>query len=346
MQRIDGLLRNELVAFIVAAVITTVVYVPLAGLLTGARTQALAQSLVTLQEHAPHLHQAVVVGVPELAGWMGERGVWLDVGAVEYRARQAKAGLSKAIEEARESAVATGSTTQPTEPDETIAGVLSGMSTSGWSRFFGYEQYACYVLSLWVALVLWHRWDELKRESKHLHRRLVEAAPGQVFMPEQVPEVLDSVHRAVPASSWCGTLVAGVLDRFATSRDVAAATATLQSECEGYVIDQDTRLAMIRYAIWAVPSIGFIGTVRGMGMALSAADNPAKLPEVVGYLAVAFDTTLVALLLSIVLMFATHAFQKAYELLAQRVHRKLEAEVLHRLFVPARGEAVLVGGDD
>ena len=69
---------------------------------------------------------------------------------------------------------------------------------------------------------------------------------------------------------------------------------------------------MIRYLIWAIPSIGFIGTVRGIGEALSLADK-ALAGDIAGMtnsLGVAFNSTLVALLISIFLMFIFHQLQR------------------------------------
>ena len=73
--------------------------------------------------------------------------------------------------------------------------------------------------------------------------------------------------------------------------------------------------AMIRYIIWAIPSIGFVGTVRGIGRALSQADE-ALAGDIAGMtasLGTAFNSTLVALLASLVLMLLLHALQRAQD---------------------------------
>ena len=61
------------------------------------------------------------------------------------------------------------------------------------------------------------------------------------------------------------------LQRFGATRnvqDVSSATHTLMnSEAERL----ESELSMIRYIAWAIPSIGFIGTVRGIGAALGLA---------------------------------------------------------------------------
>ncbi len=63
--------------------------------------------------------------------------------------------------------------------------------------------------------------------------------------------------------------------------------------------------AMVRLIIWAIPILGFLGTVIGITIAIAALDPKAlegSLNTVTGGLGVAFDTTALALALSMVLM--------------------------------------------
>ena len=68
---------------------------------------------------------------------------------------------------------------------------------------------------------------------------------------------------------------------------------------------------MIRYIAWAIPSIGFIGTVRGIGSALAQAHQAVDgdISGVTQSLGTAFNSTFIALLISIVLMFLVHQLQ-------------------------------------
>lgn len=71
---------------------------------------------------------------------------------------------------------------------------------------------------------------------------------------------------------------------------------------------------LVRTITWAVPILGFLGTVVGITLAIAGIDPDGlgeSLGEVTGGLAVAFDTTALALGLSLVLVFGTHAVQGA-----------------------------------
>jgi chemotaxis protein MotA len=76
--------------------------------------------------------------------------------------------------------------------------------------------------------------------------------------------------------------------------------------------------ASIRYLAWSIPSIGFLGTVLGIGWAMIKADkivtetgvNQAEiLKSITVDLGIAFDTTLIALLLSLALMLLIYWIQ-------------------------------------
>ena len=86
----------------------------------------------------------------------------------------------------------------------------------------------------------------------------------------------------------------------------------------------DASYALVRVFVWAVPTLGFIGTVLGLGAAvggfsesLEAAASleglKASIGTVTGGLGVAFDTTLLALVLSIVIMFPASIVQRMEE---------------------------------
>ncbi len=72
--------------------------------------------------------------------------------------------------------------------------------------------------------------------------------------------------------------------------------------------------ALIRTITWAIPILGFLGTVMGITIAianLTPEQLDSSLPEVVGGLEAAFDTTALALGMSIILVFAAFATERS-----------------------------------
>ena len=96
-----------------------------------------------------------------------------------------------------------------------------------------------------------------------------------------------------------------------------------------YLADQsfnraDDSMGLVRNVNWAVPILGFLGTVVGITLAIAhVAGNPeqltSSLSEVTAGLAVAFDTTALSLSLSLVLVFFQHVVSQTEKQVLARV---------------------------
>lgn len=113
-------------------------------------------------------------------------------------------------------------------------------------------------------------------------------------------------------------LIHRIILQFQGSRSVDQANSLLNSSLEMYLHEIDLRYNMLRYVMWLIPTLGFIGTVVGIADALGFAgsapfDDPELLSKLTARLGVAFFTTLLALLLSAVLVFFVHIIQAREE---------------------------------
>jgi biopolymer transport protein ExbB/TolQ len=102
----------------------------------------------------------------------------------------------------------------------------------------------------------------------------------------------------------------------------------------------------VRVVIWAIPILGFLGTVIGITLAIARLSPEAletSLPTVVAALGVAFDTTALALALSIVLFFAQFFVDRAESNLLAKVGDCVERELLGRFeLIPAGPDGQVV----
>lgn len=91
--------------------------------------------------------------------------------------------------------------------------------------------------------------------------------------------------------------------------------------------------ALFRIIVWAIPILGFLGTVMGITIAIANLDPTTleeSMNEVTLGLAVAFDTTALALALSLVLMFGKFFVDSLESRLFAAVDRRADAELLGR----------------
>lgn len=180
-----------------------------------------------------------------------------------------------------------------------------------------YEQETCFVLMLWCLAMIGYKGYDTLRERKLLTQQLIPIAEGVRVLPEDTREYA-RVLQALPAAQRNALLPRTLLNaliRFGATRnvqDVASSTHQLvSSEAERL----ESELSMVRYILWAIPAIGFIGTVRGIGLALNMAHRAVEgdVSGVTESLGTAFNSTLIALLISIPLMFLVHQLQLMQE---------------------------------
>jgi biopolymer transport protein ExbB/TolQ len=175
-----------------------------------------------------------------------------------------------------------------------------------------YEQEICFILMIWGSFLILSKCRTILRNNYLFTVDLIEEAPEDGIVPEMVIEKLDSELSADRISAPLIQTLRAALWRYAGTRNVQNISDAIESSVEALAVRQDAENSMIRYLIWAIPSIGFIGTVRGIGEALSLADK-ALAGDIAGMtnsLGVAFNSTLVALLISIFLMFIFHQLQR------------------------------------
>jgi biopolymer transport protein ExbB/TolQ len=124
------------------------------------------------------------------------------------------------------------------------------------------------------------------------------------------------------------------LERYHMTGSVPEATETIMGRLEVAAEQQESELSMLRYIVWAIPSIGFIGTVRGIGVALQRADEALQgdISGVTSALGVAFNSTLVALFISILLMLLIHLLQSGQEGLILRLQTFCREQLIDKLF--------------
>ncbi len=193
-----------------------------------------------------------------------------------------------------------------------------------------YEQEICFILMLWGAYLIGSSYREILK-TKHLfavdfiniiHQSGSAKKDGTEVgktdskqIDLDVDKIIEHLDSKIPRDCLSSPLIQTLrssLWRYAATRNVQNLSDAIESNLDALAIRQDSENTMIRYLIWAIPSIGFIGTVRGIGQALSQADQ-ALAGDIAGMtdsLGVAFNSTLVALLISIFLMFLFHQLQR------------------------------------
>ncbi len=135
---------------------------------------------------------------------------------------------------------------------------------------------------------------------------------GESWLLQRIQAALEHVHRRASAD--------GLLEH-------------LQYLAEQDASRLESSYALLRVVIWAIPILGFLGTVLGLTVAVAKLEPEAlekSLPDVVAGLSVAFNTTAQALALTMVLMFGQFFVHRAEMRLLAQIDSRVEEELLGR----------------
>jgi biopolymer transport protein ExbB/TolQ len=179
------------------------------------------------------------------------------------------------------------------------------------------EQEACFILMFWALSLMGYKAMLAVKEMKILELDLIPLSQGTSILPEDTREYSRPIQ-ALPESQHGFLLPRSLLTalhRFRSTRNIQDVANSVRAICDSESDRLDSELSMIRYIAWAIPSIGFLGTVRGIGQALGQAHKAVQgdIAGVTQSLGVAFNSTFVALLISILVMFLMHQLQLTQE---------------------------------
>jgi biopolymer transport protein ExbB/TolQ len=200
-----------------------------------------------------------------------------------------------------------------------------------WVLIRDYEQEACFILMFWAFAIMAYKAYVALKERSLLQQNLLHVREGVKILPEDTREYSRALQ-SLPdraRNTLLPRVLLAALERFGSTKSVQDVSSVANSLCESESERLESELSMIRYIAWAIPSIGFIGTVRGIGAALGEAHRAVEgdIAGVTENLGIAFNSTFVALMISIVVMFLVHQLQ----LLQERLVFDTQTYVDHNL---------------
>lgn len=168
---------------------------------------------------------------------------------------------------------------------------------------------------------LWERFRQSHLELAQISKRYLPEEDAVMLRARDLGDFYQKVRpQADERRFFLQRLIARCILQFQGSRSVDQTNSLLNSSLELFQHELELKYAMLRYLVWLIPTLGFIGTVVGIAFALDYAatvqnpQDPTLLAAITGRLGVAFYTTLLALIQSAVLVFALHIAQSREEM--------------------------------
>ncbi len=204
------------------------------------------------------------------------------------------------------------------------------------SRFLVPEQIACYFAFAWACLILLGRYREVRRQRRAFSLGFLPTDEGVRILPEDSRPLQRKVEQLSGQRPFIlARMIRLALSKYAVSRSHHDVSETVRNQAEVDLGRMVTTMATVHYLAWALPALGFLGTVRGLAGSLGAADLTGEsdfIRIVSGHLGIAFDCTLVALALSLVVMFLLHTVQRDEEALVIDCRQYCLEHLVSRLY--------------
>ena len=203
-----------------------------------------------------------------------------------------------------------------------------------------FEQETSIILMLWALSIIGLKVWRNRKESNLLERSLLNLDEGISILPEDARNYARPVQALPPAEReyLLPRALISALQRFNTTRSIQDVSSVVKDVCNTEAERLESELSIVRYIAWAIPSIGFLGTVRGIGEALGQAQS-AVTGDILGVttsLGVAFNSTFIALVVSIIIMFVLYQLQLLQDRLVLDTQDYCDNYLIRHLQVPDR----------
>ena len=228
-------------------------------------------------------------------------------------------------------------------------GTASGKSSEQRSIYIiikDLEQETEIMFAIWGTIILTYKLFVVRKERALFRHDFVRIQPGERIIPDDALDRYKEMRSAVDREPrWQERLLPecmlAALHRFHATNSIQDAANAVKERAELAADVLDSSLSLVRYIAWAIPAIGFIGTVRGIGLALAFAEDAIKgdITPVIESLGLAFNSTLVALILSMGLMYLMHIVQSRQEAFVLDTQSFCRAKLIDVMKVPIREES-------
>ena len=192
----------------------------------------------------------------------------------------------------------------------------------------GYIQHATFVAFFWAIFEIKKRYNDVGKEFKHFSCQILPTGKKHLLLPSDVPEIHhrseDYLKKKGP--SVLVEMISHATLKYRSTNSIPELMDLISLQTQINQEKSESSLSNLRYLSWVIPSIGFIGTVLGISQALSIA-HTSDMNAISQTLGVAFDTTLVSLILSVVSNWQFHRLQESTD----KLHAEAREFVIHNL---------------
>lgn len=218
-----------------------------------------------------------------------------------------------------------------------LLGLQRFVSVWGGHGVSAFIKVIAYIACAYALLDLREKTRLLQHEHQGFAQGVLPDQPGQdqlVLSPDEVDDIkLAVVNRERSGILfWVNTLIKKTAAQYRNDRSVSDTLQVLDTQVEIDKNEQEGQLEVVRYIIQTVPMLGFIGTIIELTASLSLINKPDYMTLVSGSMASAFDATLVALALTILLTYRYHRYLESLDVFYARSKAYVLDNLVSRIY--------------
>ena len=209
--------------------------------------------------------------------------------------------------------------------------------TSFFARIYPFNiQNAMYVMMAVGLADLWVRHAATQREQRYIKQHLLPENDTDILQIDDLGAIRRQVAELKASEeSFLPQLIDLSILQLFTSRSLEQTVEIYTSMLELISHRLDLSYQTTRFLMWCIPTTGFIGTVVGISIALEGMRDPKHMEFalITTGLAVAFYTTIVALVLSAILVLLQNIVQRREELALNRAAQYCLRNLINRVYL-------------
>jgi len=211
-----------------------------------------------------------------------------------------------------------------------------------------FERGAIPYLEMWMAswslAILLIKWRKVALQTKALDYSITRDEVDFVLSPKTANDILEEIYKLAhnPKHFLLFNRIERALSNLKHIGRVSDVEDILRSQADNDESSMESTYTLVRGFIWAIPVLGFIGTVQGLstaiggfGVVLSKATDISELrgslQVVTGGLAVAFETTFIALVAAVIIQLLLTALKRKEEAFLDRCSEYCHRHIVSKL---------------
>ncbi len=203
--------------------------------------------------------------------------------------------------------------------------------------FGGYIQIITFAVFIYGILDIRDKEYQITKQDEGFGLNLLPTQDQLVLTPDEVAKiklnVLNLEQRGM--NYLIAAFIKKACTQYRNDQSIGETLQVVDSQIDNSKQEAEGQLEMVRYAIQAIATLGFIGTIMGLSMAIGLghlAKTDEGMKAITKHMYVAFDTTLVALIFDMILTYRYHAYLERVDVFYSRTKSYIIDNLISRIY--------------